>query len=234
MSLGEAPQSTERIVVARTDLAPGTPLRTSLLQVKPQPVGFKWDGHLRPVDLVHFAGARVRRAIRQGEAIRRVDLAGHAGRAGGPSKVLPAGTRAVTLSVDWVGGRGAWVRAGDHVDIGAIFGRDKARPVLRILMQHVRVMAAEHWDEKPAAGAAGRARWVMVLTLAREAQALALAQRLGRIVLFPRGAQDRRPVRYPPVTRQHLESPAFWQRLQMQRKRVLRDQAPDDPGIRVK
>jgi Flp pilus assembly protein CpaB len=218
----------ERIVVARVPLPAGTPLRASLLQVVTRPRGLVWAGHLRPVDLVHFAGRRLRRAIPAGQPVTRGDLAetGAAPRRVGVK--LPPGGRAAILRVDWVGGAGTWVRPGDHVDV-AVMLRARGRWVLRMLMQSARVLSAERW---PGKGAPSRRPWCSLLALPREAQALALAQRLGRIVLIPRAGGDRRRAVYPPVTRRDLEDPRFWRRLRQSRLRTIqRLGLPDDPGI---
>ncbi len=147
--------------------------------------------------------------------------------------MLPKGARSVTLRVDWVGGRGTWVKSGDHVDVGLVRRPKRGvKPGLILLMQNARVLLAAPYPEKPVRSAK---LWVSVLALPREAQGLALAQRLGRIVLFPRSSDDSRAVVYPPVTLKELESPTFWKRLQKRRQRTIQQrQAPDDPGIQVK
>lgn len=226
----EAPvRPTPRIVVADLELAAGTVLRTSLLSVVSPPKNFVWAGHLRPVDLVHFAGRRLRRAIRRGEAVRRSDLAGDvSGRL-----VVPVGGRAVTLRVDWVGGVGVWVRAGDHIDVALVGRTANRRMSVRILMQNVQVLASQQWFGQRAY--ASRSRWCTVLALPREAQALTLAQRIGKIVVFPRSISDRRRAVYHPVTRRELEDPGFWNALGRHRLRTIQRRGmPDDPGIRVK
>jgi len=237
--------SLQRIVVARVRLSAGTPLRTSLLRVVPRPAGLKWSGHLRPVDLVHFAGRRLRRDIPRGAPITRRDLED----AGAPRRLtrvkVPLGGRTVTLRVDWVGGVGTWVRPGDIVDV-AVVARSQAKAkakagagagtkargplTVRMLMQSVRVVAAERLR----GGRLVRSRgpWCTVLALPLEAQALALAQRLGRIVIFRRSNRDLRRVVFQPVTRRNLENPRFWRDLRRSRLRTIqRHGLPDDPGI---
>ncbi len=217
----------QRIVVARIGLLAGTRLRTSLLRVVPRPRGMRWAGHLRPVDLVHFAGRRLRRSIAPGAPVTRGDLV-DGGRSGGRGKV-PKGARSVTLRVDWVGGAGTWVRPGDHVDVAVVL-RSGGRLTIRMLMQSARVLAAEQWVK----GGALKARrpWCSLMALPREAQGLALAQRLGRLVLFRRGSRDRRRVVYQPVTRKDLESSRFWRDLRKNRLRTIqRHGMPDDPGV---
>ncbi len=239
--------SLQRIVVARVRLSVGTPLRTSLLRVVPRPAGLKWSGHLRPVDLVHFAGRRLRRDIPRGAPITRRDLEDVVA----PRRVtrvkVPLGGRTVTLRVDWVGGVGTWVRPGDIVDV-AVVARSKAKAkatatakakakaqargpfTIRMLMQAARVVAAERLP----GGRLVRSRgpWCTVLALPLEAQALALAQRLGRIVIFRRSNRDLRRVVFQPVTRRNLENPRFWRDLRRSRLRTIqRHGLPDDPGI---
>jgi len=235
----------ERIVVARVRLAAGTRLRTSLLRVVPRPAGLKWSGHLRPVDLVHFAGRRLRRNIPRGASVRRADL--EVGGAAAPARVrIPPGGRAVTLRVDWMGGTGTWVRPGDVVDVAVVTrtrgrgrrgtqgdGQAHGSLAIRMLMQSARVVAAEQWVIQNTLRT--RRPWCTLLALPREAQALALAQRMGRIVIFRRNNRDRRRAVYQPVTRRHLESPRFWRDLQRNRLRTIqRHGLPDDPGIRMK
>jgi Flp pilus assembly protein CpaB len=231
LSLPSERPTGQRIVVARVRLAAGTPLRTSLLRVIPKPAGLKWAGHLRPVDLVHFAGRRLRRDIGRGVTVKRGDLEG-VGDARRVGRVkVPLGGRTVTLRVDWVGGAGTWVQPGDHVDV-AVVARARGRGPLavRMLMQAARVVAAERL--RGARAVPSRGPWCTVLALPREAQALALAQRLGRIVLFRRSNRDRRRVVYQPVTRKNLENPRFWRDLRRNRLRTIqRHGLPDDPGV---
>ena len=238
-SSGSPPADAEdRIVQAVEDLPAGTMLRTSLLQVVPRPPGLTWAGHLRPVDLVHFAGLRTVRAVRRGDPIRRSDLvaevAGGAPRPTGPPAPavrVPAGARAVTLRVDWVGGAGFWVRPGDRVDVALVATRGQPpEPTVTMLMPAATVVAAS-----PEPAPAGSVRTCTVLALPQEAQALALAQTLGRIVLLPRSAADGRSAVFPPVTRRDIESPAFWEKLAQERRKALPPvEVPDDPGIRAK
>ena len=230
-----------RIVIAEQALRAGTPLRTSLLRVVPRPASLVWDGHLRPVDLVHFAGRRLKRSIPRGGAIRRRDLTGGDPRA---DFNLPMGARAVTLRVDWVAGPGVWVRRGDWVDValvaagrGGALGRPGPRQAselsLRVLMQGARVLGSVERRTGPATWR----RWCTIMALPREAQALALAQRIGRIVLLPlpQGGEPGRRASYPPVTRRDLEDPAFWRRERRDRRKTIGPLGvPDDPGIRVK
>jgi Flp pilus assembly protein CpaB len=219
--------------VARVTLSAGTSLRASLLEVRAPDKSFEWKGHLRPVDLVHFAGQRLRRELAAGEAIRKSDLETDSA-AASQGGLLPAGARSVTLRIDWVGGRGTWVQPGDHVDIGLVReGKAGERPSVIMLMQDARILMAQAVANED--GPPARAPWVSVLALPREAAGLALAQRLGHIVLFPRGAQGPRTAIFPPVTLEDLVDPAFWQRLHRQRQRTIGpSRAPDDPGIRVK
>lgn len=233
LKLDDPVRTEERILVARVGLSAGTSLRASLLEVRAPAKGFEWKGHLRPVDLVHFAGLRLKRDVAAGEAIRKADLEGD-GPEAAREDLLPAGARSVTLRVDWVGGRGTWVRPGDHVDIGLVRkGSAAERPSVLLLMQDARILMAE---SLATAGSTPPANpWVSVMALPREAAGLALAQRMGHIVLFPRGLQGPRTAVYPPVTLKDLESPAFWQQLQKERLRTIQPrQAPDDPGIHVK
>lgn len=231
LSFDDTRPTQRRIVVARVRLAAGTPLRTSLLRVIPWPAGLKWSGHLRPVDLVHFAGRHLRRDIPPGAPVTRGDLEG-GGASARPARVrVPLGGRTVTLRVDWVGGVGTWVRRGDWVDVAVVARARRRGPLaIRVLMQSARVVAAEQWVSRGALRA--RRPWCTLLALPREAQALALAQRLGRIVIFRRSNRDRRRVVYQPITRRNLENPRFWRNLRKHRLRTIqRHGLPDDPGF---
>lgn len=235
MSLDEPARTQQRILVARAPISAGTPLRASLFTVRAPSPRFRWAGHLRPVDLVHFAGRPLRRSLAKGEAVRRADLRGEPASNGAPARgglargLLPTGARAVSLQVDWVGGPGTWVRSGDHVDIGLVRAGGSASPTLVMLMQDARVVLASPWSRvRP-----GRL-WVSVLALPREAHGLALAQRIGKVVIFPRPSGEHRAVRFRPVTLRELQSPAFWDRLRKHRRRLFGNPGADDPGIRVK
>jgi len=231
LSIDDSRSAQRRIVVARVRLAAGTPLRTSLLRVIPWPANLKWSGHLRPVDLVHFAGRHLRRDIPPGAPVTRGDLEGSGASARSARVRVPPGGRTVTLRVDWVGGVGTWVRRGDWVDVAVVAREPRRRQLtIRMLMQSAQVVAAEQWVVR---GALRTWRpWCTLLALPQEAQALALAQRLGRIVIFRRSNRDRRRVVYQPVTRRNLVSPRFWRALRRHRLRTIqRHGFPDDPGF---
>lgn len=234
LSLGPEMPRQERVVVAAMDLSPGTRLRTSLLQIEVREPEALQAGHLRPVDIVHFAGRRVVKPIRKGRVVRIRDLEGLTAPVSShkhSARPLP-GSLIATVQVDFVGGRGVWIKKGDHVDL-AVITRQAGSLSIKMLMQDAVIYAAQPWGR--GTGSRSHRRWCSVVALPREAMALSLAQRLGRIVIFPRSVSDQRQAFYPPVTRHDLLNPSFWKRQRLLRERTIqRLRLPDDPGIRAK
>jgi pilus assembly protein CpaB len=86
---------------------------------------------------------------------------------------LDAGSRAVSVPLDTAHGMVGQVQAGDHVDVYAGFnvqpdGAARPRPVMRVLIQDVEVLAAPSTDEKAGPGAAGTQTQNIVLRVDEE------------------------------------------------------------------
>ncbi len=141
------------------------------------------------------------------------------------SRVLPSGGRAVSLRVESTGAPIGWIRPDDRVDVllltTAASGVGFASMVL---MQHARVLGVTRINQL----SKGSFR-MTIQALPTEAQALVLASRRGRFVVFLRNPKDRRVGPFRTLTARQLEDPNFWLRLTDERMRTLQRRGKGPP-----
>jgi pilus assembly protein CpaB len=114
---------------------------------------------------------------------------------------LDADTRAVGVALDTAHGLIGQIQAGDHVDVYAGFnvqpdGASRPRPVMRVLLQDIEVLAAPDADEKAAVGSSTTQAKNVVLRVPEEKAAeLAFTSDNGKawLVLRPQAGADTSP-----------------------------------------
>lgn len=115
---------------------------------------------------------------------------------------IPAGYRAIGISIDPRDGMHRWLSAGDHVDVvTTVDGPHATLPSSRILLQDVEVLALS--DPNQANGQTSSGRDAMTVTLGvlpTEAEKLTLGMRIGTLQLLLRHPDDSQAVATSGVT----------------------------------
>lgn len=149
-------------------------------------------------------GSMVRRSFGPGDIVRNTDIM-RPGDHGFLAAVLQPGMRAVTISVDNTTGSAGLIWPGDHVDL--ILTQTLTDPALsagqrvaaETLLSDIRVLAI---DQQIVQGAApttsdSQSRTVTLEVTQQQAERISVANRLGRLSLSVRSADQRRHTKSP-------------------------------------
>ena len=185
---------TTSVVVIRTDVPIATSLKAEHVTTADWPTEHVPRGALRSTD--QAVGRVVRRPVAAGEPVLEMALF-ETGASGGLPAVIAPGMRAVTVKVDNVIGVAGFVTPGAHVDVMATIRRidlTKALPFSKVILQNIRVLAA---DQKLEQAKAGDPEVVAVVTLEvdpLQAEHLIYAAHEGRLQLAMRSPEDKEMV----------------------------------------
>jgi pilus assembly protein CpaB len=115
--------------------------------------------------------------------------------------LIPAGMRAISVSVDEVVGVNGFIGPGARVDVIATMevGGAGGEAISRVVLQDVEVIASGHQLQADPAGAPQQAAVATLLVSPTEAEELVLATHKGRVQLVLRGSTDRVEVSTPGV-----------------------------------
>lgn len=182
----KAALSTTGVVVAAHDIPLGTRLMPEHLKVVAWPSGSKPSGTFNDVQKV---STRVLNAsVQAGEPLLESRLA-PVGSKGGLSALIPEGKRAVSVKVKEESGVAGFALPGNYVDVLVSAQDENGRPVSRIVLQRILVLAiaqeANRDETKP--------RLVNAVTLEvtpAEAEQLDLARSIGQLSLALRNQVD--------------------------------------------
>ena len=185
-----------RAVVAKTDLAVGTPLTHDLVAVREVPVEWLHSSAITPEQFERAAGALLAQPARGGEPLVWSQLEER--RAASLSAQLAPGRRATTIPVDETSSLSGLLRPGDRIDLLATVQRDSQHLTLPLL-QGVRVLATGNRTRPGEDDSAGEllAGTFGTLTLdlsEEEAIRLVAARALARLTAVLRHPQDTRPL----------------------------------------
>lgn len=179
------------VVVAASNIQPGSPLDASLL--KP----IRWSGALVPPESFSqadkVAGRIARQEIKMGEPILESKLAPQDAR-GGLSSVITPGKRAITVRVNDVVGVAGFALPGSYVDI-LLSAKDGAgQPISKVVLSRVKVLAvAQETASDP-----NKPKVVNAVTLELtpdESEQLDLARSIGSLSLVLRNELDQADAR---------------------------------------
>lgn len=198
-------QETEGIVVARLNMVMGETISGNHVKLSPWPKLDLPPGAFR--DVTEVEGWVARNSIVAGEPMLRAKLVDPAsGAQGGLLPMLvPEGLRGVTIKVDKAVEESGFVHPNSRVDVlVSMTARHGSQDrIAKVILQNVPVLAAgqivEMQDNKPVK--------VTTVTLAltpEQAEALALAQAEGRLMLATRSIHDDRVVQTKGITRGSL------------------------------
>lgn len=176
------------VVVAKMDIPPKTKIVPEMVQEMKMPAEYMQPGIV--TEMKSVIGVVTREKLIAGEQIteRRLLLEG---KSAGFTGIIPPNMRAVTVAVTEVTGVAGFVKAGDYVDVVAIFDKnDTGEHAGNLILQNVLVLAANHETELGNPEAASKDKKDVVktatVTLAvspDEAPKLAVSEEKGKIRL---------------------------------------------------
>jgi pilus assembly protein CpaB len=190
------------VLVAATDLPLGRSLRGSDFRWQPWPADMVPPGYIRrsenPSAIEEIAGSLVRNNFLAGEPIRREKLI-RADGGGFMSAILPAGMRAVAISIDTRGATsaGGFILPNDRVDVLRTYrDDDSARSgggevqVTETILSNIRVLAiGQNIQERNGERVVTGETATLELTPA-QAELVTLAQKVGQLSLALRSLAD--------------------------------------------
>lgn len=189
-----------RAVVAKTDLAVGTPLTHDLVAIREVPVEWLHSSAITPEQFERAAGAVLAQPARGGEPLVWSQLEER--RPASLSAHLAPGQRATTIPVDETSSLSGLLRPGDRIDLLATVQRDKQHLTMPLL-QGVRVLATgsrtRPGEDVGAGDPLGGTFGTLTLDLSEEeATRLVAARALARLTAVLRNPQD---IRTAPLLR---------------------------------
>lgn len=182
--------ATRPVTVAARDLAPGSTLRPEMLESVNWPAGSIPFGSFDNPDATRDRVLRT--GLTRGEAVLEGKLA-PIGTQGGLSAVIGNGKRALTVKVNEVIGVAGFALPGNHVDVLVSVRDAQERPVSRIVLERILVLAvaqeAGRDETKPKVVSA-----VTLEVTPEQAERLDLARSVGSLSLALRNQGDQQPV----------------------------------------
>ena len=181
----------EDVIVAASDITPGTALSNDTVVVDKMPRKFVYESVLVPADMEVALGREVIVPIKKGEPVHWYQLQGIRSLERLSKAVRKTG-RAMSIDVNERSAVGLWVRPNDHVDVLGTFRDPNANQMVAVtLLQNVIVLAT---GQTTAATESARSEkqygTVTLLVLPEEAEILVLAQEMGSLYLSLRNAED--------------------------------------------
>nr|WP_298722402.1 Flp pilus assembly protein CpaB [uncultured Steroidobacter sp.] len=194
------------VVVAKTNLPPGTVLSSQTVAVREVPTTFLHAEAVRSDQWAEFAGRVLSRAVQSGETILASHLAQGAG--AGFSAQLPEGMRALTFPVDEQASIAGMLAPGDRIDLlftTAAANDSVTVPLLfavPVIATGLRTRANEH--SLPDRLQPGPFRTITVAVSPADAAKITLAQEAGRVTVALRQPHDETITRIAHVTKTSL------------------------------
>jgi pilus assembly protein CpaB len=178
--------STTGVVVATQDIPLGTRLTADQVKVVPWPSGSKPAGTFSsPQQIITRV---VSTTVQSGEPLLESKLA-PVGSKGGLSALIPEGKRAISVKVNEVVGVAGFTLPGNFVDILVNAQDDSGKPISKIVLQRIRVLAIAQEANTDVT----KPKVVNAVTLEvtpEEAEKLDLARSIGQLSLVLRNQVD--------------------------------------------
>lgn len=190
---------TTEVLVARTDIAAGTPVSDQVMEWKLWPASSAGPNVIRkserPNAIEELSKSYARASFAAGEPIQQARLI-KAGSAGFMSAILPSGMRAVSTEVKPETGAGGFIIPGDHVDV-ILTHRDKDSDkagaesyTAETILRNVRVLAIDQTVEDKNGQRTVIGRTATLELSPQQAEVLSMGQRSGQISLALRSIVD--------------------------------------------
>lgn len=189
---GEVTGATISVVIANSDVAPGSALTTGDLSVARLPAEtVPRTAFEKPSDLV---GRVALLPLVKGQTILESFLA-PAGSAAGPQALVPPGMRAVSVEITEASGVAGLLVPGCYVDIVSTLSDEKQRrPMAKMIVENAKVLAVgqrlQASSKKEEEDEPARPKSVTLLVGPRDVEAIELAGSAGRLRLVLRGSLD--------------------------------------------
>ena len=192
--------ATVDILVAKNDIAMGQALSPGDIQWQPWPAGTTGGNFIRKPDqpnaIEHFSGNIARVPFVAGEPIREAKLVNAKG-SGFMAAILPTGMRAVATQISAETGAGGFILPNDRVDV-ILTRRDREAEkasgievqVSETILTNARVLAIDQSVEEKNAQKVVVGKTATLELTERQAETLALAQKLGTLSLALRSITD--------------------------------------------
>ncbi|MFN7175862.1 MAG: Flp pilus assembly protein CpaB [Thermaurantiacus sp.] len=186
---------TVELFVARRDLQPGDVISREMLGLAKWPRNALQPQHLRAeeVPAEKLFGSIVRASVAQGQPLNSSHLV-QRGQQGVLAALIAPGKRAVTIPVSAAAGLAGLVGPGDRVDVLLTATTSGSRRVVGLtVVENVRVLGVDQRLRPMSAGAEGAPppSTVTLEVSPRDAEAIAVAQELGRLSLALRNLSPR-------------------------------------------
>ncbi len=184
----------KEVVVASTNIAPGTILSEDLITTDRIPHKFRTADMVIPKELDTVLGNEVVFPVQKGDPLSWHHLRGRETSEDRLSKAVTKKGRAITVSVTERSAVGCMVRPADHVDVLGTF-RDPTtnRMIAVTLLQNIIVLATGQLRPMHRSTRSAKAHEYSTLTLLvlpAEAEILVLAQELGNLYMTLRNPED--------------------------------------------
>lgn len=181
-----------QVVVAKTDLAKGTPLLPENMALRSIPQEWVHSGAITPDQFSRAEGAKLAYPANAGEAVIWSQLEGQ--RAPTFSARLTQGRRAVTVPVDEISSLSGMVEPGDLIDIVvSIKNENDKKSYTFTLLQSVIVLATgaqASLEEKDPEGQSRTFSTITLDTSPEDAKRVIAAREVGRITALLRAPND--------------------------------------------
>lgn len=181
--------ATVKVVVAKSEIQPGSPLTQDHVTLADWPRSSKPQGAFEnPDPLLKDGGRVVSTALAPGEPVLESKLAA-VGSKGGLSAVITPGKRALTVKVNEIVGVAGFTLPGNYVDIMVNTQDESERPISKIVLEKILVLAVAQEAERDPT----KPKVVNAVTLElspQEAEKLDLARNLGSLSLVLRNQLD--------------------------------------------
>lgn len=178
--------ATVKVVVAKTEIPPGSPITAELVTLADWPRASKPQGAFD--NAAQIKDRVINTGMAAGEPVTESKLA-PVGSKGGLSAVITEGKRALTVKVNEIVGVAGFTLPGNYVDIMVNTQDDSNNPVSKIVLEKILVLAVAQESERDPT----KPRVVNAVTLQlspEEAEKLDLARNLGSLSLVLRNQLD--------------------------------------------
>lgn len=178
--------ATAKVVVAKTEMAPGAPITPETITVADWPRASVPKGAF--ADAALLKDRVVNTGLSAGEPVLESKLAPQ-GSKGGLSAVITPGKRALTVSVNEIVGVAGFALPGNYVDIMVNTQDDRGSPISKIVLEKILVLAVAQEAERDPTKPKVVNAVTMELT-PEEAEKLDLARSIGSLSLVLRNQLD--------------------------------------------